>query len=829
MELTGGGKHTGTTGGMPADLNGMELSMQVLHGNADCDNIRLTMRNVSKLILCWLALVAAVAQGAPVWIVGAEKEMNAFYGFCATFDAEEGSRPTLRLSAGSIARVWVNGRFAGYGPARAPEGYMRVDEWPLGDFVKGGRNVVAIEVSNPALNTFYLPEQSGFLSAEVVSGGRILAETGRDFRAVRLPRVAKTSRFSYQREFSEFYAVTPESYAWRTNGLSGAGLALVPATSLKPLPRDAPYPDFALDGTFRPVRRTVLRRNPVRKTKPRSCIEKAGKGSLKGFEVESLEVNFSDAIQQLEPERVVAAAADASAFSLKSREGVVFESSRNTAGFPKVDVKCAKPTTIWLVMDELAGPGGLPDPVRYYDCVNACGWRLETPGDYSLECFQPYALKCAHVIVEGGEAVVRGFDVRTYLNPAPARASFRCSDRALDKIFAAAAQSLACNAVDGFTDCPGRERGIYFGDTVFTGRGADVLLGDLQMERMQFENYALAPRFPDVPEGLIPMLYPGDTKLGKAHWIPNFCMWSVVQLADYVRRGGDMLTAAAFRSRADGILAWFRKACNAEGLLENLPGWVFIEWSDAAKFTKGVNYPTNMLYVRFLDAFAELYGDESCRVEAVRLREAIRRRSWNGEWFRDHSVRGGDGVLSTPDDTTEVCQYLAFFSGVATPERNPQLWRRLVEDMGPMRKADAHPSVHRSNLLFGYSLRFVMLSEAGLSRRVLEEVKSCYLPMAEKTGTLWEAMSSAGYSCCHGFPSMAAWLLVRDALGVKAIDRRTKTVTLSVPSGIPLDWCEGTIPVSSTEAITVKWRKSNGEPSLNVELPPGWVARGEDR
>jgi len=776
-----------------------------------------------RFLGCWLVLLAAAAQGSPVWIDGAEKEMNAFYGFCATFDAEAGARPTLRLSAGSIARVWVNGRFAGYGPARAPEGYRRIDEWPLGDFVKGGRNVVAIEVSNPAINTFYLPEQTGFLSAEIVSDGRILAETGRDFRAVRLPRVAKTSRFSYQREFAEFYTVTPESYAWRTRGLSDAGLPLVPVAPLKILSRGAPYPDFALDGTFHPMRRTVLRRDPARKTKPRSCIEKAGKGGLKGFEKESLEVNFSDAIQQLAPEKVVSAAMGTSAIPLKSLEGVVFEGERNTAGFPKLDVRCTKPTTIWLVMDELAGPDGLPDPVRYFNCVNACGWRLEKPGDYALECFQPYGLKCAHVIVEGGEAEVRGFDVRTYRHPVAPRASFRCSDRAFEKVFAAAAQSLACNAVDGFTDCPGRERGIYFGDTVFTSRGADVLLGDLGMERLQFENYVLAPRFPDVPEGLIPMLYPGDTKIGEAHWIPNFCMWSVVQLADYVRRSGDRLTAAAFRARAEGILAWFRKARNAEGLLENLPGWVFIEWSDAAKFTEGVNYPTNMLYVRFLDAFAELFGDESCRAEAERLRETIRRNSWNGEWFRDHSVRGGDGVLSTPDDCTEICQYLAFFSGVTTPERNPQLWRRLVEDMGPMRKADAHPSVHRSNLLFGYSLRFVMLSEAGLSRRVLEEVKSCYLPMAEKTGTLWEAMSSDGYSCCHGFPSLAAWLLVRDALGVKAIDREAKTVAVSMPSDIPLDWCEGTIPISSTETLTVKWRKSGGEPSFSVKLPSGWM------
>ena len=786
------------------------------------------------IVAALLAIVsfadAAWAAASPVWGAVAEKEMNAFYGFSAAFDVGKGEKPVLRLSAGAIARVWVNGRFAGYGPARAPEVYMRVDEWPISEFVRDGRNVVSIEVSNPAVNTFYLPEQSGFLLAEVVSGGKTLAATGRDFRAMRLPRTMKTSRFSYQREFSEFYQVTPESYGWRTNGVAEAGLPLVDVAPLKSLPRGASYPTFALDGTFRPVRRTVLHRDPAKAIKPRSCVSDAGKGTFKGFDEKSLEVNFSDAIQKLVVDKVEPVARAGSpqpaTVELKNLEGVVFEGVRNTAGFPKIAVRCARPTTLWLVMDELAGPDGLPDPVRYFNCVNACGWRLEKPGDYELECFQPYGLKCAHLISEGGEVEVLGFDVRTYLNPDVARASFRCSDPALDKVFAAAAQSLACNAVDAFTDCPGRERGIYFGDTVFTGRGADVLLGDTQMERTQFENYVLAPRFPDVPDGLMPMLYPGDTTIAQAHWIPNFCMWSIIQLVDYVRRSGDAAMAAAFRARAEGVLAWFRKGRNAEGLLEDLPGWVFIEWSDAANFTKGVNYPTNMLYVRFLDAFAELYGDEGCREEAERLRGTIRRLSWNGEWFRDHSLRGEDGVLTTPGDCSEVCQYLAFFSGVAAKERDPDLWRRLVDEMGPMRKDDAYPSVCRSNLLFGYSLRFVMLSEAGLSARVLEEVKSCYLPMAEKTGSLWEAVSSDGSSCCHGFPSLAAWVLVRDALGVKRIDRSTKTVEVAPPKGIALDWCEGTVPVSRTESVTVRWRKEGGaEPSCSVELLPGWKHR----
>lgn len=56
----------------------------------------------------------------------------------------------------------------------------------------------------------------------------------------------------------------------------------------------------------------------------------------------------------------------------------------------------------------------------------------------------------------------------------------------------------------------------------------------------------------------------------------------------------------------------------------------------------------------------------------------------------------------------------------------------------------------------------------------------------------------------------------------------SKTVTVSMPSDIPLDWCEGTVPVSSTESVTVKWRKSGGAFLPDVKMPSGWVAKGED-
>ena len=790
---------------------------------------RINMNNTS-LALCagFLLSIAAgcsaisseSSQAKSVWVKDAEREMNAYYGFSASFNVKAGDKPVLRLSAGGIARVWVNGKFAAYGPARSPEGYMRVDEWPLSRFLKPGRNVVAIEVSNPAVNQFYLPDRPAYLHAEIVSDGKVLAATGRDFNAVKLPRVAKINRFSYQRGFAEFYRLNPGDDAWRVDGVSFSGLQLSECPPLKPLGRGAPYPTFAFDGTFK---NTVLTKLAPRDIKAAPVVDKTGIAPYKGFRKDELEINLYDKYQKFVLSSVRPSPTGVKGIALKEREGAVFEGKVNTAGFPYMEVSCSKPATLYMAMDEFAGANGLPDPLRFWGCANICGWRLEKPGRYTLECFQAYGLKCAHVFLEEGEVEIEKFDVRTYLNPDPERARFRSSDPALEKVFRAAAQSLACNAVDVFTDCPGRERGAYFGDTVFTGRGADVLLANHEVERSLYENYALAPAFKDIPAGMIPMCYPADVTLSKPHWIANFALWSIVQLQEYVQRSGDRSVAELYRERAEGILGWFRKSVNADGLLENLPGWVFVEWSDAAKFTNGINFPSNMIYIRFLDAFADVYGKDDCAKEAERLRAKIREMSWNGEWFRDNAVRNAAGVLEYPGECTEVCQYFAFLSKTATPQSHPELWRRLVEELGPKRVKGAYPRLWPSNMLFGYSTRFGLLSEAGLSARVLDEVKSCFMPMAEKTGTLWESVSTEGFSCCHGFPCQAAWLLVRDALGVKQIDRRAKTVYVSAPKGIALEWCEATLPVSIDESVTVKWRRtSDGRLAYDSVLPQGW-------
>jgi len=49
--------------------------------------------------------------------------------------------------------------------------------------------------------------------------------------------------------------------------------------------------------------------------------------------------------------------------------------------------------------------------------------------------------------------------------------------------------------------------------------------------------------------------------------------------------------------------------------------------------------------------------------------------------------------------------------------------------------------------------------------------------------------------------------LFRDILGVKSVDVKTRNVMVEPPVGLALEWAEGTLPVSPTETVTVRWQR----------------------
>jgi alpha-L-rhamnosidase len=260
-------------------------------------------------------------------------------------------------------------------------------------------------------------------------------------------------------------------------------------------------------------------------------------------------------------------------------------------------------------------------------------------------------------------------------------------------------------------------------------------------------------------------------------------------------------------------------------LLEKLDGWVFVEWSKANDYVQDVNYPSSMLYAAALDAAARMYYFHEWADKAARLREAVRRQSFDGHFFVDNAVRQ-NGKLVVTRNCSEVCQYFAFFTGTASLESHPELWRTLKEQFGPRRQeTKAFPEVAPANAFVGNVLRLELLSRQGLSRQMLDESASYYLYMAERTGTLWEDISPTA-SCNHGFASHIVHMLYRNVLGLWAVDSVNKRVHVRLPN-VSLTSCSGGVPTIHG-MVELSWNTQRDAISYQLSTPEGFAVEIEN-
>ncbi len=783
----------------------------------------ITLTLIALFLYSGLALAqaeSAFSQARPVWLEGRETEMNVFAGFRAVFEAEAGASASVRVTASTLYRLYVNGSFVGHGPARGPHGHYRVDVWDIGKLLRAGENVAALEVAGYNANSYYVLDQPSFVQAEVLLDGDVAAATGvGDNRFEGFPiaeRLQKVQRYSFQRPFVEVYRLAPGYDAWRADAkaaVESAPLAEVGNKAL--LARGVPYPRFDVQPIVRVVSggtfETVEEAKPFR---DRSLVNIGPE--LKGYPMSELELVVSDIVGQLSTREIRSVDAPGSAQTLadlSAGQFQVVDLGANLSGFIRLRVSCSSAARLLLAFDEMES--GLDVNWRRLGCVNVLLYDLE-PGEYELEAFEPHTLRYLKSMVIKGACGISDLGLRRYEHPGASRAGFQCADENLNRIFEAGRSTFAQNSVDIFMDCPHRERAGWLCDSFFTARTALALCGVVDVERNFLENFLLPERFEHLPEGMLPMCYPADHYDGV--FIPNWSLWFLVQLGEYAARVPKDPMTAAFRPRIEALLDYFARFENSDGLLENLESWVFVEWSAANNFTQNVNYPSNMLYAAALETAAALYDHAPWRDKAEAIRETIRTQGRKGLFFIDNALRE-NGALELTDNMSEVCQYFAFYFNTTTPERDPELWRVLLDEFGPDRvKRGAHAQVHPANAFVGNMLRFELLSRAGRAEQVLRETSDYLMYMVERTGTLWENIQDHA-SLNHGFASHIVVSLYRDILGVRLMDLESGRLALRL-NPMPLEWCSGVLPAGDRQ-ITVQWKQDEQAIRLYCDVPQG--------
>ena len=764
-----------------------------------------------------------------VWPSGLQNEKNITTGFRSVFSSDINDNAKLTIATSGIYRLWLNGEFVGHGPARAGHGYFRADRWDLSDKLKEGNNIVAIEVAGYNVNSFYITDQPSFLQAELTLNNKIIAYTAGNkssFEAMLLKeRVQKVPRFSFQRPFVEYYRLDENFNRWKDDpdypaSASSTMVNLEDAGYKNIIKRGIPYPDFKVVPPSMIVARGSMTTGIKRESywKDRAVVNIGPE--LGGFIESDLEYNPSVELQEMEikellPEDII--------YSPRIKPGltegdfIIYDMGTNLSGFTGLSVEVNEPARLFLCFDEILSNNDVD--FKRLGTIGAVTYDLE-PGKYQLESIEPYTFKYLKTIVAKGSCTINSVYIRELANPDIQRAVFESDNEKLNRIFAAGKETFRQNAVDIFMDCPHRERAGWLCDSYFTSRVAMDLSGNTLVERNFLENFLLPESFDYIPEGMLPMCYPADHNDGV--FIPNWAMWFVIQLEEYLERSGDRQLVNDLKPKVLDLISYFEPFRNGDGLLEKLESWIFIEWSEANRFVQDVNYPTNMLYAAMLDAASRIYSLEHLAADASAIRKTVSEQSFNGEFFCDNAIRNDKGELEVKNNTTEVCQYYAFYFGIASPESHPLLWENLLNHFGPSRKNNnKYPNVYFANSFVGNYLRLELLSRYKQQQKLLNESIDFFDYMAVKTGTLWENIGTYA-SCNHGFASHIVHILYRDVLGISNIDYKNRKVVFSIPD-IELERCQGIIPVGE-EIVKLSWSKADGIIDINYSIPEGFTS-----
>lgn len=690
----------------------------------------------------------------PIFPKGKEKEMNAFASFRATVDSLEGAK--LSLTAYTFYQLYVNGELVAFGPARTAKGYARVDVIDLDKYNKDGKNEIVVGVMGyncRALSTVY---QSSFFIAELEQNGEVIAYTGRDFESF-LPsaHTQKTERYSVQRHFTEVWDYS-KNKTW-TDECDRCEWAVV--DQLTYIDRVAPYPyyeNMAADGAA--VMGTLEYDGSVQPKKSFYSFQPSERWGR--FIREEVGLYFEWVQYQKQTPK-----AKNIPFPVKlcGLEYALVNFEKLETGFIKIKATAKADTKLNIAFSEyIEGDVFTYTDMHVQNVVTVSVGAGET---LDFTSFEPYTWKYAMVALEWGEIELESFGVLRFENDVSGVKIPEIENPVLRDIYRAAVKTYAHNAVDIYTDCPSRERAGWLCDSYFTGKTEHFLFGTAAVEDAFLENYRLYKNDDGmIPEGSIPMCFPADIK-DNGEMIPQWTMWYFLEVEDYLLNRNTSVDREIFRESLYGLLEFYARSENSDGLLEDLPSWNFVEWSRANQWTKNVNYPTNFLYAQVLEAAYNLYGDEECLAKCKRVRENAIKQSFDGRLFRDHAVRDESGALVLQDDISEICQYYAIlFAGIEITDEKYRELRRLVREVfGAIRKEDM-PEIEVINAFIGVYLRLEALLKIGENELVINDVESFFGNMEKLTGTLWENRFIHG-SLDHGFASYAAVAMMKALKG----------------------------------------------------------------
>jgi hypothetical protein len=787
------------------------------------------------------------------------QDRNLYVYFRRTFDlATAPSEALAHVSADGRYRLFVNGAYVGRGPARCDPLWQYYDSYDIAPHLRAGRNVVAALVHSYGQDTSWYQLPSAEWSRAFGCGGLFFQ------CEVALPAASGRpdgSRLALHSDESWRHALAK---AWERD-LPGGGPGFPESFDARREPLGWREPDFD-DASWRSavvLRRPGLNRGPDIRPFPRLVprdipflLEEERFPEAVVAVTETLEAppNANPA-EQLSAEGLEPLAdcrvTDAEALLSPGPEGAVVQTApgraavlvidfgRVVSGYPRLRLEGPAGAAVDLAYGERLVDGRVPiqraGPVG---SQNADRYVLRE-GPQEWERFEWAGFRYLQLTVrnppEAGPLRLRTASVNFTSYPVqrrPPPAGFQCSDDLLNRLWEAGAYTLQLCMHDGYEDCPSREQRQWVGDAYVEMLVDFAAFGDPRLAAKLLRQVAQSQR----ADGMTQMATPGDAAARWGLFITDYCLSWVMALGEYARYSGDTPLAQELFPAVARALAWFEPHLDRHGLLNDVPGWIFIDWAEVDR--RGQCTALNALYYAALQhaaVLARLAGAPALarhyRATGRDVRDALNSRLWDeGRGVYVDACVEGVRSRRVSQQSNAACIAL----GVAPCARWPRILAYILDesrlkatstgfgDSGTAARFDEERDVVLAQPFFMHHLHRA-LAAAGRHRDLLDNLRRRWGAMLEAgSSTFWEHWHGEA-SQCHAWSATPTFDLSTEVLGVRPLAPGFARFAVE-PHPAGLDWARGAFP-SPAGDITVAWEHSKGSFRLEVEVPSGCRAR----
>lgn len=389
--------------------------------------------------------------------------------------------------------------------------------------------------------------------------------------------------------------------------------------------------------------------------------------------------------------------------------------------------------------------------------------------------------------------------------PLENESTFECGDTTIPVIREMSTRVMQMCAHETYMDCPYYEQMMYVGDTRLELLTHYVMQRDDRLSRRAIELFDYSRK-----EWGFATERVTSRELQLSATFSLIWVWMVY---DYLYWRGDIAWIADRMIGVRSSLEYFRPYINSDGLLEDLPGWSFVDWVPEWDIgyppgsTDNVSSIINLHYLLALQKMAEIEDELGETSSAIHLRErvarvtsALQKKFWDDEC----------GLIR--DDLEGKCfsehaQALAILSGAFDSVQELRMIDGLLNDK----------TLARTTIYFRFYL-FAALAKHGHTDRVMT-----YLDF-------WRDLTPAGFkttpeapepcrSDCHAWGAHPVFFMISSLLGLKPIEPGMRKIIIAPqPGGQP--YLRGSVPSPQGEiTFDLEFKDSTCKGSLT--LPEG--------